>query len=105
MSVAAERIRVIILCDVSTVMSDREEAERTLILMMGKDKIMQTMGLAKRIMRHRGSTVREREDGSARGEDELAKSEHIMVPPTGRLGTNPVRSWREQKRKLVLTEE
>jgi hypothetical protein len=93
------------LCDVSTIMSDREEAEKTMILMMGKDRIMQTMGLAKRIMRHRGSIVREREDGSARDEEELAKSEHITVPPNGRLGTNPVRSRRKQKRKLVLTEE
>ena len=93
------------LCDVSTIMSDREEAEKTMILMMGKDRIMQTMGLAKRIMRHRGSIVREREDGSARDEEELAKSEHITVPPNGRLGTNPVRSRRKQKKKLVLTEE
>ena len=76
-----------------------------MILMMGKDRIMQTMGLAKRIMRHRGSIVREREGGSARDEDELAKSEHIREPPSGRLGTNPVRSRWKQKRKLVLTEE
>ena len=48
------------LCHAANVQWDRMEAEKTLILMMGKKRILQTMAVAKRIMQRRQAIIRER---------------------------------------------
>ena len=49
------------LCHAANVQWDRMEAEKTLILMMGKKGILQTMAVAKRIMQRRQAIIREQE--------------------------------------------
>jgi len=80
------------LSEASMVMQDREEAEKTMALMMGEEWIMQTMELAKQIMRRRNSIIRERQGvGSVRAVP-------VTAPIIGRPRTNPVRSRRNRSR-------
>ena len=80
------------LSEASMVMEDREEAEKTMALMMGEEWIMQTMELAKQIMRRRNSIIRERQGvGSVRAVP-------VTAPIIGRPRTNPVRSRRNRSR-------
>ena len=79
------------LSEASMVMQDREEAEKTMALMMGEEWIMQTMELAKQIMRRRNSIIRKRQVGSVRAVP-------VTAPIIGRPRTNPVRSRRNRSR-------
>jgi hypothetical protein len=72
------------------VMEDREEAEKTMALMMGEEWIMQTMELAKQIMRRRNS-IKRQGVGSVRAVP-------VTAPIIGRPRTNPVRSRRNRSR-------
>jgi hypothetical protein len=83
------------LCHAANVQWDRMEAEKTLILMMGKKRILQTMAVAKSIMQRRQAIIREQE-----GETDTESDEEPVKPKTvrrvGRKGTNEVRSARRR---------
>ena len=83
------------LCHAANVQWDRMEAEKTLILMMGKKRILQTMAVAKRIMQRRQAIIREQE-----GETDTESDEEPVKPKpvrrVGRKGTNEVRSVRRR---------
>ena len=58
-----------------------EEAEKTLVLMMEKDQILDTMGLVKRIMKQRAKLERERTGiGPCMSSKLQARPEDINLP-------------------------
>ena len=62
------------LSDVSMAMRDREEAEKTMTMLMSKDWIMRTMELAKKIMRRRDAIIRESQA------DTESEAEEVVIP-------------------------
>ena len=80
---------------------DRMEAEKSMMLMMGKKRILQTMAVAKRIMQ-RQVLIREQE-----GETDTEPDEEPVKPArrVGRKGTNEVRSVRRRGNPAVQTKK
>ena len=81
--------------DVTTIAEDREQAEKTMMLLMTKNKIWKTMAMAKKIMLRRAKFVRDRErESSLTCEvDEVQRPSKLL---TGRPGTTEVRSRRRR---------
>jgi len=85
----------------STIMEDREQAEKALRMMMGKKLIWKTMELTKRIMRQRAALIRraqpEETDTEESDSDDMESRPQLF---TGRTGPNinEVRSRRRGKR-------
>ena len=85
------------LSDVSMAMRDREEAEKTMTMLMSKDWIMRTMELAKKIMRRRDAIIRESQADAESVAEEVVIPRPMAVTFSGRPGTNLVRSVRKRK--------
>ena len=81
--------------DATTIAEDREQAEKTMMLLMTKNKIWKTMAMAKKIMLRRAKFVRDREGESSLTceVDEVQRPSKLL---TGRPGTTEVRSRRRR---------